>query len=72
MKTRIEMMNSSTMGLYFIKEIDGFKKEGEAHQPCQYQDDCQHNFHFPTGGQNRCPSWHHIHTKLIYNKIDSK
>lgn len=38
------MMNSSTMGLYFIKEIDGFKKEGETYQPRQDQDNCKHSF----------------------------
>lgn len=46
MKTSTEMMNSSTMGLYFIKEIDGFKEEGEAHKARQYQDNCQHNYIF--------------------------
>jgi len=65
MKTRIEMMNRSTISLYFIKEIDGFKEEGEAYQPCQYQDDCQHRFFiFLYRGQNRCPSWRLIHTIL--------
>jgi len=64
-------MNRSNMGLYFIKEIDGFKKEGEAHQPRQYQDNCQHNFSILSAGitQNRCPSWQTIYTSLIYKAI---
>lgn len=68
------MMNSSTMGLYFIKEIDGFKKEGEAHQPRKDQDNCKHSFLFSLRGigQNRCPSWLLAHSPLIYNKIGDK
>jgi len=38
------MMNKSNMGLYFIKEINGFKEEGEACQPRQHQDNCKHGF----------------------------
>jgi hypothetical protein len=42
----MEIINSSNIVLYFIKEINGFKEEGEANQPRQYQDDCQHSFSF--------------------------
>lgn len=66
------MMNSSTMGLYFIKEIDGFKKEGETDKPRQHQDNCKHSFLFSLPGisQNGCLSGHPVHTTLIYNVID--
>ena len=37
-------MKSSSIVLYFIKEIDGFKEEGEADKPRQDQDGCQHSF----------------------------
>lgn len=64
-------MNSSAMGLYFIKEINGFKKEGEADKPRQDQDNCKHSFLFSLPGirQNGCPSGWLMHTFLIYNKI---
>lgn len=29
------MMNRSNMGLYFIKEVDGFEEEGEADEARQ-------------------------------------
>jgi hypothetical protein len=38
------MMKSSSIVLYFIKEIDGFKEEGEADEARQDQDRCQHGF----------------------------
>jgi len=46
----MEMMNSSNIVLYFVKEIDGFKKEGEANEPRQDQDNCQHSFSFLVQG----------------------
>lgn len=65
------MMNSSTMGLYFIKEVNGFKKEGEAGKPRQDQDNCKHSFLFSLPGirQNGCPGWQLMHTILIYKAI---
>ena len=38
------MMNNKVMGLYFIKEINGFEKECEANQARQQKNDRQHNF----------------------------
>jgi hypothetical protein len=40
----MEIIKSSSIVLYFIKEIDGFKEESEADEPRQDQDDCQHSF----------------------------
>lgn len=36
------MMNSNVMGLYFIKEINGFKKQCEANEARQQKYYCQH------------------------------
>jgi len=46
------MMKSSSIVLYFIKEIDGFKEEGEADEARQDQDRCQHSF-FILSAQDR-------------------
>ena len=39
------MMKRSSIVLYFIKEIDGFKKEGEADEARQDQYRCEHSFY---------------------------
>ena len=36
-------MNSSSIVLYFIKEVDGFEEKGEGDEARQEKDQCQHS-----------------------------
>ena len=62
-------MKSSSIVLYFIKEIDGFKEEGEADEPRHDQDYCQHSFVLRSYCQTKCPTWLQMRSGLIYKDM---